>query len=664
MNALIPRLAEVGRVQEALAEAAASRDAKERETFWPALSSSLKTLTEVETALQLAEKIKGESSRDEALGALAARLIDFGEKERGLLVAERTVHTWFRVAALCGVAEKLAPAVPADLIASVLAAVRTTHAQRVLSSDFELEKQPLMGLAFRLAETSSETSLELVRAFPVIGPDGRLATRAAALTALWSRHPTRLPNDALREALEASQAVGDGPDRVRSLTQLLPHVSATDRQKLDDCMAGALAIVGELEAPEYQVRTLIDIAPNLSPVLIDEAVKLVDAFKRPPDRVEGLAGLAPYLPEPRRAATLEEAQQIAQKVKWNPRSARALVSLVAQLPETSQRDLLARSPPPWLLGRLAPRLPPELQSLVLQIAEKLDDREARVRVMSAVAPLLSEDQLRDVAEYAIEETEISLLEAIAHRLSAPVLQQAVDGLEKIESASDWADAVVALVPRMAELGYVKEAIESASMVDWQQTTFIGDRGCLRANALAGIAPHLADDVAGPLLSGALTEAMKIEGLYIRARAVATLAPLLRPPHDDLATRATASALAGLPHVSEPEQRAEALASLAPVLPDDLLAQALALTQALPRGGFVYYSLRANALAALAPRLATLRPAACHRLWTGTLHSLAASPRAELMWDIPALTPVIASIGGQRAVHDAVRAIFDAAVLWP
>ncbi|MFN3374162.1 MAG: hypothetical protein ACK44M_11400, partial [Chloroflexus sp.] len=106
-------------------------------------------------------------------------------------------------------------------------------------------------------------------------------------------------------------------------------------------------------------------------------------------------------------------------------------------------------------------------------------------------------------------------------------------------------------------------------------------------------------------------------------------------------------------------RAEALGALAPHLPAGLLGEALAAARAIEDAEKC-----AEALGALAPHLAELPRAQLYKSWAETLPILAQRRRRDLLADLRALTPVIAALGGEKAVAEAARAIADVGQWWP
>ncbi len=112
-------------------------------------------------------------------------------------------------------------------------------------------------------------------------------------------------------------------------------------------------------------------------------------------------------------------------------------------------------------------------------------------------------------------------------------------------------------------------------------------------------------------------------------------------------------------VLDERARARALAALAPHLPPDLLAQALKAAQAIERE-----DARARALAALAPLWTQVPRQQAYALWAKTWPALAARRRDDLLFDLTALAPVIAALGGENAVRETFQAIQDVSRWWP
>ncbi|MBD0262782.1 MAG: hypothetical protein ICV78_08655, partial [Tolypothrix sp. Co-bin9] len=101
-----------------------------------------------------------------------------------------------------------------------------------------------------------------------------------------------------------------------------------------------------------------------------------------------------------------------------------------------------------------------------------------------------------------------------------------------------------------------------------------------------------------------------------------------------------------------------LSSLAPLLPPDLLSEALAAAREIQSESY-----RTKALSSLADKLSQIQKTLLFNHWRRTLHILSVHTRPNLLSDINALTPVIPALGGQQAVKDTADAIQDLSRWW-
>ncbi|MGC8960460.1 MAG: hypothetical protein ACP5OO_11900 [Chloroflexia bacterium] len=114
-------------------------------------------------------------------------------------------------------------------------------------------------------------------------------------------------------------------------------------------------------------------------------------------------------------------------------------------------------------------------------------------------------------------------------------------------------------------------------------------------------------------------------------------------------------------------------SLAGNIPPELLAAAVEKKVLEPPAALAYArqvsdpGQRARALAALAPHWAEWagrEREAAYTPWPETLRALAARPRKHLLSDLRALVPILAALGGAEAAGEAFRAIRDVERWWP
>jgi hypothetical protein len=298
----------------------------------------------------------------------------------------------------------------------------------------------------------------------------------------------------------------------------------------------------------------------------------------------------------------------------------------------------------------------------------LPKAQNRTQLLAALAPLLDEDLQRDVLE-GVKEIDNDLIQAdiltkVFPYVQEPLLDLSVTRIQEFEDVSPWTQAVVALTPRMAELGHHQDAVDAAAQIDWERGSTIEGAPCPRATALIGIARHLAPDERTSVLGRAVADAMTVSDHLMRSLALAQLAPQLPESLTELKQRALRTALDATRNIDDADARSSALALLGPSLREPLLGEALSLAVLLPEGPYVNQSLRATALSGLATRLSELPSARLYKLWCNALRELAKWTRPGLLWDIPAVTPVLTSLGGTRAAADAARTIFDVASAWP
>jgi len=319
----------------------------------------------------------------------------------------------------------------------------------------------------------------------------------------------------------------------------------------------ALAYIRQIMDLKARAEALARLAPHLTPDLLRQALEAARAIGDEGARSNALVGLAPYLMPTERDRALRQALEAARAI-WGP---------------WARSDALA-----GLLPRLAGLgLPGEALEAVWAIRP---EGRTRSRTLAGLAPYLTPDLLRQALKAA----------------------QAI--------GDEWArsDALVGLLPRLAELGRPGEALEAVWAIRPETT---------RSRTLAGLAPYLTPDLLGQALKA--VQAIRPEGEQ-------------------------AWALAGLlPRLAELGCPGEALEA----------ARAIGDEEA-----------RSNALARLAPRLRELPPEILYRLWEETLRVLVTRTRRDLLSDLEALAPVLMALGGGEAVAETITAIQDMGRWWP
>jgi tetratricopeptide (TPR) repeat protein len=725
LAALAPRLAEAGRLEQALQVAREIRDAVTR-------AATLAELGQVEDALDVARGIAFEWARADALVGLAPYLAEAGRLEQAVDVARRIRLDWTRartLAALGQVEEAL------DVARGIGDEWSRAGALRELA--------PYLAEAGRL-----EQALQVARG---VRDDG---DRANALAELGE----------VEEALDVARGISHEGARARTLASLAPYLAEAGRvEALDvargivdeEARANALAELGEVEealdvargiGDEWsRARTLVKLVPRLTEAgRVERALELARGIGDEWARAGALAELAPRLAQAGRLEQalelvrridhdwvraralvelgwLEEALQAARGIGDEEARARALVDLVPRLAQAGRPERAldaARA-----IGDDGPRARAlaELGEVdeALDVARGIGDALSRARALAGLVPRLAQagrlEQALDVARgigeaafraSALAELAFCLAEAGRPEQAADVargiddewararalaelgrMEEALQVAREIGHDGSRAGALAELAPRLAQAGRPEQALQVArgignarfragALADLgqveealQAAQGIGDEWD-RTYVLAGLVPRLAQ--AGRL-ERAVEVARGIDDDWARARALVELGWLeeaLQVARGIGDAEARDSALAELaPRLAQAGRREQALDAARAIGHEGSRAVALAalgeVEEALELAwGIGDEGARARALAELAPRLAALPHAEAFPLWAETLQLSATRSRREFLGDLAALASVIAALGGPDAIEETCRAIEDVGRWWP
>jgi hypothetical protein len=606
----------------------------------PHLSESL-----LHEALTAAREIKEEFWRSEALAGLAPYLPQ--ELLREALMATLVIQDERqRSEALA----RLAPNLPESLPWKALAAVQEIEEEH-------WQSEALVGLAPRLAELGypkealaavrkinnkdqrSEALTRLVphlaelgypkRALEVVREIGHEQRQVEALTRLA---PCLAELGYPKEALAAARKIRHGPTRAQVLVRLAPHLP-------EPLLRKALLVVLKIGKEREHVEMMARLAQDLLPELLSRKAWVATLrIGNEWDRVEALVGLARYLPEP----LLREALAAVLKIRDEDVQVWALAGLAPYLPETLRGQVVwevlaaAREIGDELrraeaLAGLASYLPQELLREALTVALAIQDERRRSEALTGLAPNLPESLLWEalgaIRESESESWRSEALARLAPNLPESLLWKALEAAREIRSEY-WSGALVGLATRLAELGYPNKALAVVCAINGKDQ---------RAEALAGLVPHLPE----PLKREALREAL-------------------------VATRE----IGGRDYVEYGEmtraKRRHRNRKFTRILDErDIMGMGWHL--GIWKGSLVF---RAKALTKLAPRLNSLSRSTLAKLWledrggTNLLHVLATRSRRDLLADIGALVTVIAKLGGEEAVFETFHAIQDVGRWWP
>lgn len=664
------------------------------------LPESERKLTFLRNALMAVQVIGSEKTQAQALADLAPHLPQTMLQE--VLSAPATWGAWAQAKALTEMASRSAGSERDVALRNALAAELTIR-------DEEDRAEALTELAPHLPEPERATAArEALMAATAIMSHQR---RARALTDL-APHLSGPDRDvALKEALSTAQAIHSEPGRAETFARLVPYLAGPQRGAV---LKKALKLMQVRHLYGEQVEVLAGLAPFVTESKRDVIIAKVRSFAPAPwERRQVAAGLitmAPHLAKTERDAALDEALVMVQTSPGIEERAGAVLDLAPRLPASLCQKLLMTETenrsymlPRGFLAKLASALGatvlqlPELEreAILRQVMATIHTNDSEItqaNVLIGLASFLPEPLLQEALAIAQafkdysarDEALAGLVQALvglASRLLEPgrstILHEALTVLERINYPGTQAQTLRGLAPNLPESLLRGFFAEGTRWDEWTQ-----------AEALLGLIMHLTGAERLMALQQALAAASAIRNEESRVDALLRLVPLLAGPERDAALRqAVAAAMA----IGQTEAQHQAVTVLAPYLQDSLAGEAVVAAQAIQdqqhrdrtlgelvlhlRESHAEKALaaaqaiqderdRGEALAGLASHLAKYPPTELHRIWRGILHSLAVHTRADLLFDLAALEPVITALGGPDAGGETVRAIQDVGHWWP
>lgn len=464
-----------------------------------------------------------------ASGGWLARLLP---RPRAAEAGVRHQNTWYALHQQAGdVAGYLADLERAWRLADEagMAAVRGTHGAAASMSAGEAA---VLGLRYALVQASINSMAQNVppALLPLLVREGMwhpvqaltyarhvpdAEQRAEALTRIIPCLPPDRVDEAAGDALRAIQSMRFASDRLPAVQRLLPHLAPERLRHLLD----NLDFYGE----RFPQTLLLGIARHAPAWLLEEVANDPHDVTRL-GSVEILGVLLDFLPEPRRRKALADAWLW---VRESP--ARAADALVARhLPEPERSEVLPRviaglqwqgyeTPEPELVPLLLPHMPDgEVRRAVAALLEELgqqsDDWRPKMQlpVLAALSARLTHDEKFQIADavfgwiagrkpYAREraaetlvphlgamgiadevlarvpaiqdsDLELTIIAALAPRLSEQGVRAAFSLLSRSDRAYGTREARSALFLRLAELGHAGESLrdapEAVRRADW------------------------------------------------------------------------------------------------------------------------------------------------------------------------------------------------------
>lgn len=670
LEALVPRLVEAGQVDLALRFAKEMTNSHQQSD---ALETSAQYLTSAEQVDELLGALLATGNdldRGSVEAAVAVRLMTIGQSDKALQIARGIASEWFRVEAMAGAAAQVPGTISQALVGEVFTLAKTSPVQERLATSrgfTQVSELALIKLALRLIrDGQSAVGIAIARLFPDKTTAGEKGTRADALRVVGTSLSGPQQRKILKEAWAATRTVGDLRLRIRTIAQLLEDAPAEPADEVQGLITQALTLAevlpegGRLEAIGW-------LAPLVKGASVERALALARGLSVVQQRVEALADLAPHVPLPSRGKVLEEAVELARTVKWQARRSAGFLKLVPQLsPELQKSALAAAGGQLRMFIALAPRVIDICMAEVINTALAFENVEARAEALAAIGPWLPEELQRSALDAAKQIDDENTLERVLRRiipgLSEPLLLEAVEVVKQVQDLDVWLTLAAAVAIRQAELGKVQDALETAAAIEWEhRARFDSEIRIPRVQALAGVLAFVPEEQRAVVLQSALDELQGIHDGQLKAEAVSELGRFMPSPRREEAAR---DALAGAVALPEGDERSDAIRRLAPQLPEPLLSFAFAAAANLPETIYLNKSPRADVFSQLSVRGATLGATAAYRFWSDTAYALARGTRPALLWDIPALSPLLLTICGPDGPLEAVRAIIHVAEQWP
>lgn len=435
----------------------------------------------LQEALTIAGQIAKEEDQAQVLAELAPHLprVECVHLEREALAMGRKIAY-----------KELKPEVLAQLACYVPKDERVQALKQALLVPSNRVDQPLRAMVLdKLASQVPEVQrLQALREALM----AKLVEDQQTRTAILEEFVSDLPELLLREGLVVAQDIEDTEWQAQVFRSLIRRISDW-AHPLD------LAVAREIADERWRNYTLAELAPRLAEHgFAEEALTAAQEIDDELPRANALKELAPLLSGPQLGKALVEV--------WN-------------IDDSSLRA--------WALAALVPYLSQSgcVQALqeVVPVVRDFVDKRLRREMPVELAPHLPEVERTKVLREALmaageiedDHAKVYVLRDLAPHLPEPQLREALAMAREIEFESARLDALVALLPRLAELGNPNEAL--VMVWEWE-IEFEGKR----AYALAQLAPHLPES----LLQEALAAVWDFEGDVTRINALLGLAPYL------------------------------------------------------------------------------------------------------------------------------------------
>jgi hypothetical protein len=495
----------------------------------------------------------------------------------------------------------------------------------------------------------------------------------------------------LSQALEMADGMADDKFRLRVVEYLAPYLPASRLPR-------ALDIARSIRDRDARGQILVNLAlalfPAECPLLPDRILEAADFIEPPAQRAQALYRLIPWLPEALHAKAWT--YLLASLGACNALDLETALRPLTDLPEPVLDEVLKLidkrliSEQISALLCLASRLPaPRLQSLIEGVFDMplaSDRAEAFVGILPYVTVGDRQRYLKALLDRAADGREYERADTIATLapyLQGELIDAALAMAQKVKGDGYRAQALCGLLPQLQEPrrgSVLKAAIQAMTACqDWSAAGKLAGKlapyldaeamekalsafrmirdGTLRARALANLLPYVGESRRPNVAVEILTACHEMHFAVDRLEILIQIAPHLSK---EVSRQEIVEAVERTQYA---HQRARALLDALPFVPSEEWPQYL--ISALEIGSrWTLARERAAAWRGIIEPWQGLPEPDARSVWQHALQALAARPRPDLLVDLVLLVPILRSLGGSQALVDSIRALEEAATIWP
>jgi hypothetical protein len=426
------------------------------------------------------------------------------------------------------------------------------------------------------------------------------ASRVRALSALIQNLPPQRQPEAVTWAFEAASEISHDMARAMALSDLPPSLPTEFHVRL-------LSMADDIETPEARAllmgRMIPHISEELQPQALFGALSAIDQISGDDARTSALIQLAPfiesmgplrYLPD-----GLHDTLSVTFSIEDKGDRARAFAALVPYLSSELLRealhvlrDITNERERTIALTRLAQHLPSDLHVAAFAVAQEIRGANARAHALAAIAPYLAlnarNQAVGDAMAAALSIHErfdrimalIDLSPHLSEDLRRRALQEALTATRSLRDESERSRALVVLAPHLTPDQLPNALADAYTILEPLD----------RIPAISALLPYLPDEPRRRVAQDAVNLARAVKPAHHKASILASIAPVLP---EDLIDQAVSVA----DYINTPYDQMHVLAALLPRQPEQLYDAALQTARAVPNR----YQ-RVNALLELAPHV--------------------------------------------------------------